>query len=897
MNLHVIDISIIAIYLILCLIIGFIRFGKIRNIRDYTMGTRPFSTTVLIVTTFATAVSSAQVVGNIGKVYELGFIFIIPLMFFPLTWFVVAKVFAPNLLRFHSLKFMSLSDIMESFYGKLGRYISNIVSIVLSIAITATGALATGYLLHYFCNIPEIYGIIIGVIIVTIYSAFGGITSVAFTDVFQFVVFFIALPITCIIGYNQIGGFSNLARDLPAFEISNDKLFLFFSLILYSMAPYTSIPYIQRALIAKNQIQFRQSFIIVGVLFIPLLVVISLIGLITYKLNPNINPNSVFYYFIDHHLGIGVKGFMIAGVLAIIMSTQDSYLNTTSSLIAYDICKKIWPDLTEKQELLIARISCVAISGLSVFVVFVHKGIIDIIWFVDNFWLSLVEAPLLAGLLGARVSKKSFKVLIIGSLSATVIVRLFTGVFDTRSLVAGVLVSVLVLYFGNQRYKKQHPELTQKKTASASLSIRLRNSLLQPEFSSQSLYIVSIILGAGFIIGTGFLGFQQLNFLNILFLCISITFLLLLLADIWGDDAHKNISFFWQMLFTVSILLLPAYMMIINGFKVIWIVNLTLSLILFTSFTNKTKAILLGASSVIIAYIISRQNFANISNLLTQMHVLSFGYMIFIIIALVLTIYQAKYVSKEIIRQLEVKVSERTSELKKALYVKQEFLNKLSHEVRTPIHNMTGIASGLSDGWDKYSETERKRYVDIISDSADRLMDYISGILDLASIKQNKFILQVEDNVNIANIAKQMIDNIQSMILLKHKKLFIKLQIPQELPLTSCDPTKISQIIHNLLVNAIKYSNQGTIYLIVNLDESSSSIVISVIDEGVGIPDEEKKKIFEAFFEGSRTKTNAEGKGLGLAIVKEFVELHNGSVNVVDNKPAGSIFIITIPVK
>lgn len=896
MNLHSIDITIIAAYLLICLLIGFMKFGKIRNIRDYTLGTKPFTTSVLVATTFATFVGSKQIIGNIGKVYELGLVFIIPLFLTPVAWFIISKAFAPNLQKFHELKFMSLGDIMDHWYGKTGRIIANILSVFVVMSVSATSTIAIGYLLHYFVGIPELWGMVIGVSIVTLYSTFGGINSVAFTDVFQFIIFFIALPISCFIGYEKSGGIDDIIKSLPEnhLNINSSNFWFFLSLIFYSISPYTGIPYIQRALIAKDKEQFKSTFVGVGFLFIPFLLVISLVGLLVYQFDSNLNSNVILYYFIDNYLSTGIKGLMVAGVLAIIMSTQDSYLNTVSAVIARDFFKYFWCSISEKQELLIARLACIFISMLSIILVFFKLNIIDIIWLSQNFWMPLVTFPLLGGLFGVRISKKTFHVLILVSLASTIIVRSFTGAFDTRSLVAGVIASILVLYIGNKKYKKQHPELVQKKTLSESLTIRLKRSLFSGELPTQSLYIVTVILCAGFIIGCGFLGFQQLNVFNVTFVCISTILLLLLLSDMWSL-ANKVTLCIWQFTFIVSFVLLPSYILVVSGFSILGILNFILSLVLFSVFTNRTKAILLGCVGIVLSYFVKVQGILVIDSELIDTKKLFLLYTVLIVVSLAVTIYQSKYVSQEVVKQLEKKVAERTSELKKALYAKQEFLDKLSHEVRTPIHNIIGIASGLSDGWMKYSEKERKKYVDMVSENADRLMNYTSNILDLASIKQNKFILKKKDGVNAVNIAEEMVGNANALILARNKKLKIKLEVQNSVPLVSCDPIKFGQILSNLLDNAIKYSDKGEIFI--ELKKKTSQLVLQVSDFGIGIPEAEKGKIFEAFYESSRTNTNAEGKGLGLAIVKEFVSLHNGTIKVEDNQPKGSVFIVELPLK
>ena len=125
------------------------------------------------------------------------------------------------------------------------------------------------------------------------------------------------------IGYQDTGGIQEIWTSLPAQhkQINTNSIPLFISFIFYGLVPYTSIPYVQRALIAKNKKQFLQTFIEVGILTIPILVIICLMGLITYHNNPNLESGQVLYYFIDNYLPSGVKGLMIAGLLAIIMST------------------------------------------------------------------------------------------------------------------------------------------------------------------------------------------------------------------------------------------------------------------------------------------------------------------------------------------------------------------------------------------------------------------------------------------------------------------------------------------------------------------------------------------------------------------------------------------------
>ncbi|NRA73327.1 MAG: sodium:solute symporter family protein, partial [Rickettsiales bacterium] len=511
-----IDVAIVIGYMFFCLVIGLLNYGKIKNIRDYTLGTKPFSTIVLLATVFATAVS-ARYIGDIGKAYQLGLLFIIPLFFAPISWFILAKLLATNIEIFRKHKFISISEIMHHWYGETGRWVTNVISVFVTIAVTAMSTMAIGYLLHYFLDISENMGMVVGLIIVTIYSTFGGISSVVFTDLFQFLIFFIALPIACFVGYQQSGGITQVWSLLPKthIEISSGNIPLFISFIFFALIPNIDIPYIQRSLIAKDKKQFLQSFVGVSLLLIPLLLIVSSIGVITYYNNPNLLEfDKTLYFFIDSYLPIGIKGLVIAGLLAMIMSTQDSYLNTVSSLIAHDVCKKMWLSINDKQELLIARTSCIIVSLVSILIILSGKGILEIVWLVDSFLLPLVAAPLIVGLIGMRINKKLFIFPTIISFASVIIARIFTGEFDTRGIAIGMLTSAIVLYILHKKHKGESIFSLPRINVNL-LFDNLNKRVLNNSYSIGSLYTVGVVLCINFLVGVFCANLNFFNPLNV----------------------------------------------------------------------------------------------------------------------------------------------------------------------------------------------------------------------------------------------------------------------------------------------------------------------------------------------------------------------------------------------
>ena len=405
------------------------------------------------------------------------------------------------------------------------------------------------------------------------------------------------------------------------------------------------------------------------------------------------------------------------------------------------------------------------------------------------------------------------------------------------------------------------------------------------------MYGVSFVLGSGLVVSTLFLNLQQVTFLNASFVSAAGLFVLLLLGDLWSDKKREYILYIWKLVLTFTLLILPSYILIISKAYFIGTINVILAYILFAHFTSKTKTIILAIVTFCLSYIISRYQVNTDSFVVTHAFLLSCTGVL--AMTIIMMLYQSKYIAREVIKQLDSKVQERTLELKNALAAKQEFLNKVSHEVRTPLHAIIGIAGGLDSNWDSLSAKEKRHYVKMISEGSVRLKNYTSNILDLSSIAHGRFTLQPKRDVNILDIARDAIKDAMYIVVSSNKNIKVKLETKEKMLLMTCDPMRVMQIMSNLLNNAVQYSSSGQITLCI--EQVKHEIVISVADNGSGIPDSEKQEVFKPFYESSRTKTSAKGKGLGLAIVKELVELHKGRIQVSDHKPCGSIFKVYLP--
>lgn len=225
---------------------------------------------------------------------------------------------------------------------------------------------------------------------------------------------------------------------------------------------------------------------------------------------------------------------------------------------------------------------------------------------------------------------------------------------------------------------------------------------------------------------------------------------------------------------------------------------------------------------------------------------------------------------------------------------KEQFLANISHEIRTPINGIAGMANLLSQN---PSTEERETYLNAIIHSADNLKVIINDILDLAVIASGK--LKFE---KIGFNLKDLIPSIVSTFTYqsREKKLTLNYNIDEKLnKILLGDPVRLNQILINLISNAVKFTHKGSIDVNSSIEREQKGICwvrIEVRDSGVGIPAEKLNTIFESFSQADASVTRKYGgSGLGLTIVKQLVELQDGKITVRSEENSGSTFIALIP--
>lgn len=248
------------------------------------------------------------------------------------------------------------------------------------------------------------------------------------------------------------------------------------------------------------------------------------------------------------------------------------------------------------------------------------------------------------------------------------------------------------------------------------------------------------------------------------------------------------------------------------------------------------------------------------------------------------------------------------TEQREAEAIKAHLLATVSHELRTPLASIKGFATTLLRSDVAWSQEAQREFLTIINEESDRLTALISELLDTSRLELGEYSIEPEP-MALRPVIEQVVFQAQTRT--EAHRFVIDCpqegrpqgapqppqspQQPEGVLLSWADPRRIKQVLHNLLENAIQYSPQGGT-IIVRARVRDEEVVISVIDEGIGIPMEEQERIFEPFYRGRALgRGRRKGLGLGLSICRSIVERHGGRIWVESEPGRGSVFSFTLP--
>lgn len=448
-----IDNLIILIYICVILYIGY-SCRKLGGFREFAVSHRNYGWLAVFCTLSASFIGGGFSTGNAAKVFESGMAYPLALMGFSLQIMLVALFVAPRIKAFPGA--VSVGDIIEPAYGRNAKIITGLFSMLICAGILGAQIGALGIIFNVFLGVPPLVGILVGCAIVFFYSTVGGMAAVVKTDIMQFWLLIIGIPLVFFLGIQAVGGWEAFVAGIPESHTrvitENLPLMSFVSLFFVFMLGETLVPpYMQRLLIGRDAAATAKGNFWSGVVSVPFLLIVGSLGLIALQLNPDLSSNLAMPEVVKTVAPVGISGLIIAGVISIVMSSADSFLNASSVALVQDVVKPLRPgELSERQNLMLARVANLITGTVALSFALMIPNVLDILIAAYDYWAPTVLVPLLAVLLGWRVVPASFYGAVTAGVGGTMVWSYGLGSpWGVQGFLVGTALSLVVFVLIN----------------------------------------------------------------------------------------------------------------------------------------------------------------------------------------------------------------------------------------------------------------------------------------------------------------------------------------------------------------------------------------------------------------------------------------------------------------
>ncbi len=453
-----IDLIIVGTYLLLIVIIGVIAARKNNDKETFAVAGRDIPIPLIVVSLSALLLYQNNTLGTTEKVFLLGISQVFALFGYSLKEILVAKFIAPNMNAYS--KCLSIGDIAETHYGKIAKFLTGLLSLTFSTLFLSILITAFGYFLNIFFEIEPLYGIITCTVVILIYTSIGGIKSLFYTQLLHFIMIIIALPIIIYFGIHQAEGWSNIASSVPNKHLSffGSMSFLSFISLFFSfmLAELFFPPYIQRLLSNRNTDKVSIALLISGLVSVVIFILTGIIGIIAYALVPTSESNMALPELVISLIPTGFKGITIIGILAIIISSAESFLNAGSVSASNDIIG-VFLKKHKNDSLILERIFNILIGTSAACIAIFVKDIGSFLVYPLLFWAPIFLVPLIAPMLGFKTSKSQlYQGALAGIIAAAIWTFILANPFEINGLIIGVLanLSIFLLLAHEKKIKK-----------------------------------------------------------------------------------------------------------------------------------------------------------------------------------------------------------------------------------------------------------------------------------------------------------------------------------------------------------------------------------------------------------------------------------------------------------
>ena len=436
-----------GLYFALLVVIGVQSVRRVRTSGDFAVAGGRIIWPVIFATLAASFLGGGASMGTAGNTFSDGYVFLFAIFAFSVQTILVGQFVAPRLRRYKDAH--TVGDVMEVHYGRPARLLTGVLSIAVCAGILGAQALAVGTIFHALLGTSKLTGILVGMGIVLLYSTFGGMWAVIQTDVVQFVILGVFLPVTLLIGLARAGGPAELMASIPEGHTSflgGWTLLAFIGVFASFLLGETLVPpYAQRAFAAKDPQASRRGYLIAGIFSFGFFFITASIGLVARVLYPDSASDQALPTVAANLLPVGITGLVLAALLAVIMSTADSYLNSTAVAFTKDIYVPfVRPGASDQQRLWVQRLVTLVVGVAAVIFALSAPSIIDALLLTYNLWAPTVVVPLVAGVVwGLRSRIAGVASIVAGGTAMSIWLWALDEPFGITALIVGVAVNIV----------------------------------------------------------------------------------------------------------------------------------------------------------------------------------------------------------------------------------------------------------------------------------------------------------------------------------------------------------------------------------------------------------------------------------------------------------------------
>ena len=918
-NVNYLDTDHLVVYgfLAITLFVGLYVGRRVKDMNDYALAGRSYDMTSLVLTFLATGVGAASTVGLASNVFEDGIIMIIASAGAIIALLLVALFIIPRTIDPQGS--ISMAELMGKFYGSKVRITTGILGSIYCIGIVAAQNLALGFVFEQLLGVARPWGIVIGGSIMVLYASLGGVRSVTITDIIHFSFMIVFIPLISSMATNKAGGVVEIFNSLPPAKLTvwgHSQFDYYLVLFFLCMIPSVSLspPQVQRMLMTDKKKHIKHMLLINAGAQVPFTLIIMLIGLSALILYPSIDPQEVFAHTINSVVPTTFKGLAIAGIIAVIMSTGDSCLNTGGILVVHDVVRP----LADQRQVLFDELKWVKyvtalIGAAAILIAAEATNIIQVLFYPLGLFASLVIIPFVAGWIGMKVSAKSF---FTAAFAAFITYVAGSILLDAGISKLAVLLSIIVngiTFFAVHLREHQGIAFVESVQAEeATLSnkftwIALKRRLLRyiPTLKNIVKYSQDRVSRYGANHAT-FATFLCLNYIfpyfmwtggevyhyNVLTttrvlgatLCVP-----LLLKNYWPAKALRYFPIYWHISVMYVLPFSTTLFFLIMGGTTEWLINVALAIMLLIAVVDWLTFIIMAVLGTGLGIAFYHLLFFVLDDLtpfspdLLTMHQLIYACLFSTFIGLLFFRRREKEIDKRL-ETLELFGKAVAHEVRNIVGLSKSYASSIRfftqqmrvEKIKPPEDNRELLLIEL----DKKAYTSLNEVIEGLARDSERGMQTINRIL--ANMRKNVH----SGDFTTLSMRECITNSLALYGLTTYQKEKVMIDVEEDFEFYGSE-YYMQHVIFNLLKNAYKYSREDCV-----VDIWLENNRLHFKDNGPGIAREALPYIFDHFF-----TTDKSGIGIGLAFCRLVMEEFEGTIICKSKQGKGSFteFILAFP--